>query len=78
MLIVVIQDLMRYPLFGPPAQDPFSSIPERTSRQLRPADDNIGLSAGQAAGQTVPHVHAHVIPRYPGAGGVSTTAPWPT
>ena len=27
---------------------------------------NVGINAGEAAGQTVPHAHVHVIPRYPG------------
>lgn len=32
----------------------------------RPAGYNIGVNVGQAAGQTVPHLHVHVIPRYQG------------
>jgi diadenosine tetraphosphate (Ap4A) HIT family hydrolase len=31
-----------------------------------PAAYNIGVNAGQAAGQTVAHVHIHLIPRYAG------------
>lgn len=31
-----------------------------------PAAFNIGVNDGQAAGQTVPHVHVHLIPRYEG------------
>jgi diadenosine tetraphosphate (Ap4A) HIT family hydrolase len=27
---------------------------------------NIGINEGRAAGQTVPHLHIHVIPRYNG------------
>ena len=27
---------------------------------------NVGINAGEAAGQVVPHAHVHVIPRYPG------------
>lgn len=27
---------------------------------------NVGFNAGDAAGQTVPHLHVHVIPRYHG------------
>lgn len=33
---------------------------------LRPDGYNIGINDGQAAGQTVPHVHVHLIPRYAG------------
>ncbi len=32
---------------------------------------NIGLNEGPAAGQAVPHVHYHVIPRYQNDGGGS-------
>jgi diadenosine tetraphosphate (Ap4A) HIT family hydrolase len=35
-------------------------------RQLRPAGYNIGINDGAAAGQTVPHLHIHLIPRYEG------------
>jgi diadenosine tetraphosphate (Ap4A) HIT family hydrolase len=31
-----------------------------------PQGYNIGVNAGEAAGQTVPHVHVHLIPRYAG------------
>lgn len=31
----------------------------------QPAGYNIGLNDGSAAGQTISHVHLHVIPRYP-------------
>ena len=32
----------------------------------RPDGYNVGFNAGAAAGQTVPHLHIHVIPRYGG------------
>ena len=31
-----------------------------------PSGYNIGVNIGAAAGQTIMHVHLHVIPRYPG------------
>ena len=31
-----------------------------------PAGYNIGINDGAAAGQTVPHLHVHLIPRYTG------------
>ena len=34
--------------------------------ELRPDGYNIGINDGVAAGQTVMHVHMHVIPRYRG------------
>ncbi|WP_439135686.1 HIT family protein [Pseudomaricurvus sp.] len=47
---------------------------------LRPAGYNIGINEGAAAGQTVPHCHMHLIPRYdePGKdprGGVRWVVP---
>lgn len=35
-------------------------------REFAPAAYNIGLNNGTAAGQTVMHVHLHLIPRYAG------------
>lgn len=32
--------------------------------EYRPAGYNIGINDGPAAGQTVPHLHIHLIPRY--------------
>jgi len=31
-----------------------------------PAGYNVGINVGEVAGQTVMHVHLHLIPRYPG------------
>ncbi|MGV2334350.1 MAG UNVERIFIED_CONTAM: HIT domain-containing protein [Planctomycetaceae bacterium] len=36
------------------------------SLQPKPDGYNVGFNSGAAAGQTVPHVHVHVIPRYHG------------
>ena len=42
----------------------------RAKRQLdeefHPAGYNVGINDGPAAGQTVPHLHIHLIPRYVG------------
>lgn len=35
-------------------------------RKFHPDGYNVGLNIGEAAGQTVPHAHLHVIPRYKG------------
>jgi diadenosine tetraphosphate (Ap4A) HIT family hydrolase len=56
------------------------SARERIDRALQPEGYNIGVNVGRAAGQTVMHVHVHVIPRYPGdsddpAGGVRNVIP---
>ena len=34
--------------------------------ELKPDGYNIGINVGEAAGQTVFHLHIHVIPRYTG------------
>ncbi|MBO6812227.1 MULTISPECIES: HIT family protein [Marinobacter] len=34
--------------------------------QLSPNGYNIGINSGAAAGQTVPHLHIHLIPRFNG------------
>ena len=34
--------------------------------ELKPGGYNVGFNAGSAAGQTVPHLHVHVIPRFHG------------
>jgi diadenosine tetraphosphate (Ap4A) HIT family hydrolase len=34
--------------------------------ELHPDGYNIGINDGKAAGQTVPHLHIHLIPRYHG------------
>lgn len=34
--------------------------------ELNPDGYNIGINDGPAAGQTVPHLHMHLIPRYKG------------
>lgn len=55
--------------------------------QFQPDGYNIGINDGAAAGQTVPHLHIHLIPRYTGdsidpRGGVRWVLPerakyWP-
>jgi diadenosine tetraphosphate (Ap4A) HIT family hydrolase len=55
--------------------------------EFRPQGYNIGINDGAAAGQTVPHLHVHLIPRYEGdlpdpRGGVRWVIPekakyWP-
>ena len=34
--------------------------------EFQPAAYNVGINDGTAAGQTVPHLHIHLIPRYTG------------
>jgi diadenosine tetraphosphate (Ap4A) HIT family hydrolase len=49
--------------------------------KYHPAGYNIGVNVNETAGQTVPHVHIHIIPRYNGdvenpRGGVRHVIPW--
>lgn len=39
---------------------------ETLDERLSPDGYNIGINEGEAAGQTVPHLHVHLIPRYKG------------
>lgn len=39
---------------------------DRILEQHRPDGFNIGINSGEAAGQTVFHLHVHLIPRYRG------------
>ncbi len=48
--------------------------------RLAPQGYNIGVNVGTTAGQTIPHVHVHLIPRYAGdvadpRGGVRAVIP---
>ncbi|MGD0947873.1 MAG: HIT family protein [Candidatus Binatia bacterium] len=39
---------------------------QRLESEFSPDGFNIGMNVGEAAGQTVPHAHIHLIPRYAG------------
>lgn len=41
-------------------------VREIVTERHRPDGFNVGINIGAAAGQTVPHVHIHLIPRYLG------------
>lgn len=55
-------------------------VRERLDRELQPDGYNIGINLGEAGGQTIPHAHVHLIPRYLGdvaepRGGVRRVIP---
>jgi diadenosine tetraphosphate (Ap4A) HIT family hydrolase len=39
---------------------------ERLGNALGPGGYNVGVNVGAVAGQTIDHVHVHLIPRFPG------------
>jgi diadenosine tetraphosphate (Ap4A) HIT family hydrolase len=39
---------------------------EALEKEFKPDGYNIGINDGPTAGQTVPHLHMHLIPRYKG------------
>ena len=41
-------------------------VKEQLDAELHPDGYNVGFNVGEAAGQTVMHLHVHVIPRYRG------------
>ncbi|HTN84343.1 MAG TPA: HIT domain-containing protein [Sorangium sp.] len=43
-----------------------AAVKRQLDQELRPDGYNIGINAGEAAGQTVMHLHVHVIPRFRG------------
>lgn len=49
--------------------------------ELAPDGYNVGVNVGSSAGQSIFHVHIHLIPRYKGdhpnpQGGVRQVIPW--
>ena len=45
------------------------SAKRKLDAEYHPDSYNLGINDGPAAGQTVPHVHVHLIPRYEGDRG---------
>ncbi len=43
-----------------------TEVREILAEQFTPDGFNIGINDGHAAGQTIPHAHIHIIPRYAG------------
>jgi histidine triad (HIT) family protein len=41
-------------------------VAKATMSELKPSGVNLLQSNGEGAGQSVPHLHVHILPRYPG------------
>ena len=58
-------------------------VKQEIDERFHPDGYNIGINVNEAAGQSVFHVHMHLIPRYKGdvpnpKGGVKGCYPWQT
>ncbi|WP_224333116.1 HIT family protein [Haloprofundus halobius] len=59
-------------LSGDEASELFAAVHELTPRVESAVDADavtVGINDGSAAGQEVPHVHVHLVPRFEGDGG---------
>ncbi len=69
-LVVPHRDVSEWWDATPDEQQAMLELIERVKRrldaELAPDGYNVGFNAGSAAGQTVPHLHVHVIPRFAG------------
>jgi bis(5'-adenosyl)-triphosphatase len=52
-----------------PSTDPYSPDPLSPSSSLNNGSFNVAVQDGPDSGQTVPHVHCHIIPRTKESGG---------
>jgi ATP adenylyltransferase len=56
------------------------TVRDRIEERFKPQGMNVGSNCGDAAGQTIPHAHVHLIPRYAGdvtnpRGGIRNVIP---
>jgi len=61
--------------------DEMRAVRKDIDAESRPDGYNVGVNVGRAGGQSVMHVHIHLIPRYGGdhprpQGGVRQIIPW--
>jgi len=49
--------------------DAVSELAPRVQSTVGADGANVGINDGEAAGQEVPHVHVHIVPRFEGDGG---------
>ena len=55
----------------------FADVQQILGRHFSTSDFTVCIHDGPLAGQEVPHVHIHVIPRTEGDGGATSMAMWP-
>ena len=55
-----------------------AEVQRRLGHHFSTTDFTVCVHDGPLAGQEVPHVHIHVLPRTPGDGGGTLMAMWPT
>jgi diadenosine tetraphosphate (Ap4A) HIT family hydrolase len=69
-LVVPVRHIASFFDATPAERDAMLALLDTAKQQLQtefgPAGYNIGINDGAAAGQTVGHLHIHLIPRYPG------------
>lgn len=44
-------------------------VTEKVQKAMGTSSSTVGINNGRLAGQAIPHVHVHIIPRYLGDGG---------
>jgi histidine triad (HIT) family protein len=54
-----------------PLFEAVKKVAERLTQALQADGLTIGMNQGSVSGQTVPHLHVHVMPRFEGDGGTS-------
>jgi len=71
-LLIPVRHVASFFDVTPSERQAMLTLLDAAKRQLQaefdPAGYNIGINDGEAAGQTVGHLHMHLIPRYPGDG----------
>ncbi len=69
-LIIPVRHVADYFATTPPERQAMLELADEArallERDFSPRGYNLGINVGAVAGQTVPHVHLHLIPRYPG------------
>ena len=71
-LVVPVQHAATIEALDPAAADGLFRLVRGLADPVRRSVDavgtTIGINNGEATGQTVPHVHVHIVPRWPGDG----------